>query len=77
VTARLTLNKQPERKAAKTEERKSKKAAKTASGRVRNMNTKTKNVVVGAVLAVVASMSSFSGQLRFSSEKVQTRPVSA
>jgi hypothetical protein len=71
VTAQLTLDKQPKRKAAKAAERsKTKEVAKAASGRVRNMNTKTKSVVGAAVVAVIASIISFSGQLRFGSEEV-------
>jgi hypothetical protein len=50
-------------------ERSSAKPTKAKSRRVPNMNTK-KNAVL-AVFAVIATMGCFSGQVRFSEEKVQ------
>lgn len=49
-------------------------ATKAKSRRVPNMNTK-KNAVL-AVVATLASMGSFSGQVRFSEGKAQTRTAS-
>jgi hypothetical protein len=51
-------------------ERNSAKPTKAKSRRVPNMNTKKR--VVLAVVTAVASMGFFSGQVRFSEEKVQT-----
>jgi hypothetical protein len=67
VTAQLKLGKG-------AAERNSAKATEAKLRRVPNMNT-SKNAVL-AVVAAVASMGFFSGQLRFSEEKVQTRTAS-
>jgi len=56
-------------------ERNSAEVSKAKSRRVANMNTK-KNAVLAVAAAVVASMGSFSGQVRFSAEKVQTHTAS-
>ena len=75
--AQLKLKKDAaELKFAKPAEHKPVKVAKTASKGVPNMNTKTKNVVLAAVAVLLASVSFFSGQLRFSAEKAQTHSVS-
>jgi hypothetical protein len=55
-------------------ERSSAKPTEAKSRTVPNMNTK-KNVVL-AVVAAVASVGFFSGQVRFSEEKVQTHTAS-
>ena len=68
VTAQLKLSKH-------AAERESAKAANTAHGRVPMKHT-LKLTVLAAVIAM-ASMSFFSGQLGFSSEKAQTHTVSA
>jgi hypothetical protein len=68
VTAQLKLDRQPKRKAGKTDQRSNnKEAAKTASKGVPNKYMKTKNAVIAVV---IASVICFSGQLRFSSEEV-------
>ena len=48
---------------------------KAKSRRVPNTNTK-KNAVLAVVVAAVACMGFFSGQVRFSEEKVQTHTAS-
>jgi hypothetical protein len=76
VTARLKLGKHAaERDSVKSAGKQSAKAAKTASGRVPNMHTSKKNVVLAAV--VLAGLRFFSGQFGFSAEKIQIHTVSA
>ena len=76
VTAQLELSKNAaERNSAKSGKQ-AKAANKKASGRVPNMRTPKKNVVLAAAV-VLASLSFFSGRFGFSSEKVQVRSASA
>jgi hypothetical protein len=76
VTAQLKLSKNAaEINSAKSAGKQAKATNKKASGRVPNMRTSRKNVVLAA--AVLAGLSFFSGQFGFSSEKVKTHTVSA
>ena len=75
VTAQLELSKNAAQRNSAKSGKQAKAADRKASGRVPNMRTSKKNVVLAAV--VLASLSFFSGRFGFSSEKVQVHSASA